>query len=73
MGRLAFSGLMVANTALLEEIPGQLPSDLGFDVLPRLAGKMFAWPISDYLLDMGTLENYRLAQKTWPGLEAISA
>lgn len=73
VGRLAFSGLMAANAALLDEIPGRVPSDLGFDVLPRLARKMFAWTISDYLLDMGTLENYRLAQKTWPGLDANSA
>ena len=68
MGRLAFSGLMIADAALLDQIPESRPADLGFHVLPRLAGKMSAWPISDYLLDIGTLENYELAQKTWPGL-----
>jgi mannose-1-phosphate guanylyltransferase len=68
-GRLAFAGLMIADAALLDQIPENLPADLGFDVLPRLAGKMSAWPISDYLLDIGTLENYELAQKTWPGLD----
>ena len=68
-GCLAFSGLMIADAALLDQIPETLPADLGFDVLPRLAGKMYAWPISDYLLDIGTLENFELAQKTWPGLD----
>ena len=69
MGRLAFSGLMIADAALLDQIPQSVPADLGFDVLPRLAGKMNAWPIPDYLLDIGTLENYELAQKTWPGFD----
>jgi mannose-1-phosphate guanylyltransferase len=69
IGRLAFAGLLVADAALLDAIPGSLPADLGFDVLPRLAGRMFAWPISDYLLDIGTVANYELAQKSWPGLD----
>lgn len=69
IGRLAFSGIMIADAALVDEIPESLPADLGFDLLPRLAGKMSAWPISGYLLDIGTLENYERAQKTWPGLD----
>jgi len=31
---------------------------------------MLAYPISDYLLDIGTLENYQAAQTGWPGLAA---
>lgn len=69
IGRLAFSGLLIADAALLDEIPRGVPADLGFDVLPRLAGKMSAYPISDYLLDIGTIGNYKLAQRNWPGLE----
>jgi mannose-1-phosphate guanylyltransferase len=66
---LAFSGLMIATPPVLEVIPGDgSPSDIGFDVLPKLAGKMLAFPIRDYLVDIGTLENYRRAQATWPGL-----
>lgn len=68
-GRLAFSGLMIADAALLDRIPSRPPADLGFDVLPRLTGEMYAWPITDFVLDIGTLENFELAQKTWPGLE----
>lgn len=66
----AFSGLMIGTPDLLNQIPSRYPADLGFDVLPQLAGKMLAYPISDFLLDIGTHENYQTAQKTWPGLAA---
>ncbi len=65
-----FSGLMVATPPVLDLIPPQVPSDLAFDLLPRLAGKMMAYPIIDYLLDIGTLPNYESAQITWPGTHA---
>lgn len=66
---LAFAGILLADSHLLGYLPGGFPADLGFDVLPRLAGRMFAYPLSDYLLDIGTVKNYALAQETWPGLD----
>ncbi len=66
--RWAFSGIMIATPELLNQIPSRYPVDLGFEVLPRLIGQMLAYPISDYLLDIGMLENYQAAQATWPGL-----
>jgi len=69
-GNWAFSGVMIGTSKLLDHIPPSFPSDLGFDVLPRLLGQMLAHPISDFLLDIGTLENYRAAQNSWPGLAA---
>ena len=69
-GCLAFSGIMVGSPALLDFIPNQAPVDIGFHLLPRLAGQMAAYRISDYLLDIGTPENYRAAQTNWPGLES---
>jgi mannose-1-phosphate guanylyltransferase len=66
----AFSGVMIGTPELIDEIPDRYPVDLGFDVLPQLVGRMSAFPISDYLLDIGTLENYHRAQNTWPGLAA---
>jgi mannose-1-phosphate guanylyltransferase len=68
--RWAFSGVMIGTPELINQIPSRYPVDLGFHVLPHLVGKMLAFPISDFLLDIGTLENYRLAQNTWPGLRA---
>jgi mannose-1-phosphate guanylyltransferase len=64
---LAFSGLMLATPLLLDVIPKQSPVDLGFHVLPRLIGRMAAYRISDFLIDIGTMETYRTAQLTWPG------
>jgi len=64
---LAFSGLMIATPALLDVIPERVPSDIGFDVLPKLKNQMLAFRISDYLIDVGTMENYQKAQTTWPG------
>ena len=66
----AFSGIMIATPELVSQIPPRYPVDLGFDVFPRLAGRMLAYPISDFLLDVGTPENYLAAQRTWPGLAA---
>lgn len=63
---LVFSGLMTAGRELLDLIPAAVPADIGFHVLPRLVGKMRGYPISEFLLDIGTLENYAQAQMTWP-------
>jgi len=69
VGNLAFSGLMLATGTLLDVIPEGSPVDLGFHVLPHIVGRMAAFRISDYLLDIGTLENYQTAQENWPGFE----
>jgi mannose-1-phosphate guanylyltransferase len=67
-GNLAFAGVLIGTQQLLDVIPQKSPADIGFDVLPQLAGKMFAYAIDDFLLDIGTLENYELAQTNWPGI-----
>jgi mannose-1-phosphate guanylyltransferase len=69
----AFSGLMLATPDVINAIPPRSPVDLGFDVLPRLAGRILAFPIEDYLLDIGTMENYQAAQITWPGFAGLNA
>jgi mannose-1-phosphate guanylyltransferase len=67
-GNLAFSGLMLATPALLDVIPDTCPADLGFHVLPQIVGRMAAYRITDFMMDIGTPETYRTAQMTWPGL-----
>jgi mannose-1-phosphate guanylyltransferase len=64
----AFSGVLVGGPALIDKIPARTPADIGFDVLPRLVGEMFAFPIADYVLDIGTIEKYEQAQREWDGL-----
>ena len=59
---------MIATPAVLDVIPDAVPTDIGFHLLPKLTGQMMAFPIHDYLIDVGTMENYQQAQATWPGL-----
>lgn len=68
IGNLAFSGLLLATPSLVDEIPQTHPADLGFHVLPRCVGRMAAYRIANFLVDIGTQETYQAAQKTWPGL-----
>jgi len=68
VGNLAFSGIMIGTSEMLDEIPDNIPADIGFHVLPRLTGRMLAFTIHGYLIDIGTMENYLIAQETWPGL-----
>jgi mannose-1-phosphate guanylyltransferase len=67
----AFAGVMVAGPELFDFLRAQLPADLGFDVLPQMAGRMAAYSISDYLVDIGTMANYQHAQQSWPGLAQL--
>jgi mannose-1-phosphate guanylyltransferase len=68
VGNLAFSGLMLATPSVLKVIPPTSPADLGFHVLPKIVGQMAAYRFRDFVMDIGTLETYRAAQMTWPGL-----
>jgi mannose-1-phosphate guanylyltransferase len=68
IGNSAFAGVMIAAPEIIEMIPQNGPADIGFHVLPRLIGRMQAYRISNYVIDIGTMENYQTAQRTWPGL-----
>ena len=64
----AFSGVMISGQEIFDVLPDRRPADIGFEVLPTMAGKMASYAISEYLIDIGTLENYETAQRSWPGL-----
>jgi mannose-1-phosphate guanylyltransferase len=67
----AFSGVMIAGQEIFDLLPAHRPADIGFHLLPKLVGRMSAYKISDYLLDVGTLDQYQAAQESWPGLGHI--
>jgi mannose-1-phosphate guanylyltransferase len=69
---LAFAGVMVAGPDIFDYIPQERPADIGFHLLPKLVGKMAAMEVQGFLLDIGTMENYRAAERSWPGLAATS-
>lgn len=71
-GNLAFSGVMVASPAILDEIPDRVPADLGSHVLPKFLGRVSAYPVCEYLVDIGTPASYLHAQLSWPGLESAA-
>ena len=72
-GNLAFAGIMLGTQQMLDAIPEKRGADIGFDVLPLLTGRTQAYQIRDFVLDIGTRENYELAQATWPGLPSKAA
>jgi len=68
---LANAGVLVAEPAMLDQIPDGRFSDFGLDVLPKLLAAgvpLYGWPIPDgtYLLDIGSHEKYMQAQREWP-------
>jgi mannose-1-phosphate guanylyltransferase len=65
---LANAGIYVFESAVLGEILGPAPQDIGFDLLPRLIGRAWGLPIEGYFRDIGTIEAYQRAQLEWnPG------
>jgi mannose-1-phosphate guanylyltransferase len=65
---LAFTGLMLATPAVIDLVPPQEQVDIGSHLLPRLVGRMAGYTIDSYIMDIGTLENYQAAQRSWPDL-----
>ena len=67
----AFSGIIVTRPEIVDMVTPDRPADIGFDLLPQLAGRMAAYQISDFLMDIGTMENYTAAQSLWPGFNRV--
>jgi len=72
---LSNSGIMVVDAGIMNRVPEGEFSDFGLDILPQLldAGvPIHGWlmPKDAYLIDMGTMENYRRAQAEWPTARA---
>jgi len=60
---LANAGLYIAGNNLFEKFPHRSFIDFGKDIIPLLAGNMYGWETSDYLIDIGTPNNYKKAQE----------
>ncbi len=63
---LANAGLYVVDADVYREIAAQRAFDLGFDVLPRLAGRMRGWVWGGYHLDIGTPQALEQARRDAP-------
>ena len=65
----AAAGIYAADDRIFDVFPAHREPgktlDLGFDVIPRLAGKMKAYYIRDFLMDIGTPQAYHKAITDW--------
>ncbi len=59
----ANAGIHAAGPGLFEFLPEFAPADIGFHVLPKLVGHAFGYVTEEYILDIGTPENYARAQR----------
>jgi len=69
---LASAGIYVADTDILKNVlecneKFNRPYDLGHHVLPKLTGRMMAYRLKSFLIDIGTPESYMRAQKICAG------
>lgn len=65
---LANAGIYVCDRQMFNYIPDTHPADFGYDVLPRLVGRMRGFVIDGFLMDIGNIDNYRAANEKWGGL-----
>ena len=63
---LTNAGMYAFHPAVLDEIEGMLPRDIGYDLLPRLVGRARAVLVEGYFRDVGTPDAYRRAREEWP-------
>ena len=70
--RLANAGLYVAGQTLFDYLPAAVsdgtPLDFGHHVLPRMVPDVAACTVDEFLMDIGTPDQYQLAQAQWPGI-----
>jgi mannose-1-phosphate guanylyltransferase len=67
-GDLANAGMYAFAPAVIDEIIGPDPRDIGFHLLPRLIGRAQAVPLNgSYFIDIGTPEALRRARDDWEG------
>ena len=50
---------------MIDQCPRGVPSDIGYDILPRLVGKAHSLVIDGYFQDIGTVDAYRNAGEDW--------
>lgn len=62
---LVNAGIYAFRPSVLDEIKGEPPIDIGYDLLPQLVGRAHAVPIKGYFRDIGTPEAYLQAQEDW--------
>jgi len=74
VSNIAAAGVYIADSRLFEFFPEinpvaesvlSRPLDLSFDVIPKMVGRMKAYFIHEFLIDIGNRESYKKAQELW--------
>jgi mannose-1-phosphate guanylyltransferase len=69
---LSNAGVYVAGQELFTYMPAEMNGedalDFGYHVLPKMVPHVSAYCIDEFLMDIGTPENYEIGQRRWPGL-----
>jgi mannose-1-phosphate guanylyltransferase len=63
---LTNAGMYAFHPCAIDEISGTSPSDIGYDLLPKLVGRAQAVLVEGYFRDVGTPDAYRRAREEWP-------
>jgi mannose-1-phosphate guanylyltransferase len=63
---LTNAGMYAFRPSVIGEIYGPLPVDIGYHLLPKLVGQVFAVPVECYFRDIGTIDAYDQARNEWP-------
>jgi mannose-1-phosphate guanylyltransferase len=66
------AGMCAFQPSVLDEIYGESPLDIGYDLLPRLVGRAQAILLDGYFRDIGTVDAFRRAQTEWPRVKAAT-
>lgn len=69
---LSNAGVYVATTEVLDNLAAVPPADVldfGYHVLPRMVPRMAAYPVREFMMDVGTPEAYAHAQVAWPAAQ----
>ena len=67
-GDLANAGMYALDPAVLDEIDGATPRDIGFELLPRLVGRAAVVELGEaYFRDIGTPAALEAARHDWEG------
>lgn len=60
---LASAAIFLMSPELIKDFPDKKEIDFSKEVLPKYQGRMFGYKIKGFNIDIGTLENYKLANQ----------
>ena len=63
---LANAGLYISSPEVLELIPNNEVTDIGYQLLPSLLRRINGWESKDYLIDIGIAADLKKAELEWP-------